>query len=146
MNKLEKHVWSTLPATTREIIRASERAADLVAVGLGQVRSISIGEVLVWAKHHFCIFAAGVLERLNPAGCLALSGLIDRRVKWLQEEAKKINTSFKKIETKRLDTYLRCDAFGKHQPLERGKQKSAGEFTRVSTHTQLYYHCPKRPY
>ena len=74
MSKLEKHVWSTLPATTREIIRASERAADLVAVGLGPLRSISIGEVLVWAKHHFCMFAAGVLERLNPAGCLAFSG------------------------------------------------------------------------
>jgi hypothetical protein len=94
-SRLETSAFATLPATTQEVIRTSDSATDLAGIDLGLPRSVSIGEVIVWAKYHSCMFVAGVLKTLNPDGCLEFGGALDRRARWLKDEAKRVNTAFK---------------------------------------------------
>jgi hypothetical protein len=49
-----------------------------------------------------------------------------------------VNKHFSNFERESLDAYLKCDAFAKHQPLEKKSKKttpeSSGKFTRAWNH------------
>jgi hypothetical protein len=94
-------------------------------VELGPLRRVSIGEVLVWAQLVSVSFGVFVLDALNPSGYAAFHGNIGRRVRWLRAEGKKLNSSFNNFVAESLEAYLRCDAFGKHHPIEKKKKRAS---------------------
>jgi hypothetical protein len=135
MNKLQTAAWATLSTATQGPIQASRLAPDPTTLALGPPRTLPIGEIIFWSKFHTLKFTAEVLAKLNPGGCSAFSGSIDRRVSWLKDEAKKVNSSFNIFSSESLDSYLKCDAFVKHQPLLKKPKKnlsSTGEFSLAS--------------
>ena len=102
MSKLENATWSALPASNQKTIHAPLQAAGPITVEIGPVRLLSIGEVLVWGKLQSVTLAAHVLEKLYPVGCVAYGEAFDRRVNYIQTEAKKVNSSFRRFVTKSL--------------------------------------------
>jgi hypothetical protein len=74
--------------------------------------------------HYSDLFGAGVLKTLNPEGCVAFGGALDRRIKNLKVEAKKLNSVLNKFES--AEAFLRCDAFAKLPLLNRKKTTRSG--------------------
>ena len=125
MNRLECAAYSTLPPSTHQTMHASRQAADPNTVELGPPRTISIAEGLVWAKLHSTVFAAHVLETLNPYGCATFKGVVVDLVRTLTAEGTKINAAFGEYATESLDAYLNCGALIDHRCPEMKQTSSA---------------------
>mmetsp|Transcript_82189 Transcript_82189/g.164253 ORF Transcript_82189/g.164253 Transcript_82189/m.164253 type:complete len:584 (+) Transcript_82189:55-1806(+) len=125
MNRLECAAYSTLLPSTHQTMHASRQAADPNTVELGPPRTISIAEGLVWAKLHSTVFAAHVLETLNPYGCATFKGVVVDLVRTLTAEGTKINAAFGEYATESLDAYLNCGALIDHRCPEMKQTSSA---------------------
>lgn len=116
MTRLERFAWSNLPLSIQETFRASQLAEDPAKMDFGPTRSVSIGELLVWASYYPVSFAAHVVETLNPDGCAAYGRSFRRRLNNVKVKSKEMMVGrLDEYVTESLVVFLECDALCKHR-------------------------------
>jgi hypothetical protein len=90
-------------------------AAEKLPVRLVSTIGEALEEALVWGKLQSVALAAHVLEKLYLVGRVACGEAFDRRVSYIQTEAKEVNSSFKRFVTKSLGASMRCPPWRHHQ-------------------------------